>query len=126
MTQQAIVTINESTYNVLHCNYSFGRKTDSKGRPGGGMQGGRIIITLESEQGNDDFFEMFKHAIKRPVKGKLEIWKDNFTTRLRTLEWEEGFVYEVGELMTAHSPLPMIVKIAISPLRLDINRTIDR
>ncbi len=126
MAKEATLTINDSSYPILHCHYRFYRPTDAKGRPRHGLRGGEVYITMETVIAKD-LLEIVAET-KQPVSGKLEVWEDEdggALYRPRLLEWEEAHIYAVGEMMISRSPLPMLTEIGISPLRFDINRNSD-
>ena len=121
------LTIAGYTFDVLRCRYSFRRTVDAKGWPRTGMYGGEILVELES---SDDtlLLEYFLTKEPKPIQGSLEVWDDTEQTPIRTLEWSKAYIYAIGEAMQRHAALPMTLTLAITPLRLDINRTlrIDR
>lgn len=116
--------IGSESYDVLRCHYGFGRVVDSKGWPGRGMNGGDIILTMESTQSTLLFEEMVRKDEVRPVSGSLEFYEVDEGTVIRTIEWEEGYIHSLSESMQNYSSIPMTQTLAISPLRLDINGTI--
>lgn len=116
--------IDNETFNVLQCRYVFNRKIDSKGHPLGGMKGGDIFVTMESTQNNMLFEEFVRKDGQRPVSGSIDFFDTREGKYIRTIEFEEAYIYALGEHMARYSHLPMTQTVAISPLRLDINNTV--
>lgn len=91
------------------------------------MLSGEILLMLESTESTLLLERMFT---KEPVSvpGKLEfVDEENYMT-IRTIEWQEGYIYAAGETLWGNSGQPMTQTISITPLRMDINCTlkIDR
>jgi len=91
------------------------------------MRSGEIQLMLESTESTQLLERMLT---KEPVSvpGKLEFTDKEEGTILRILEWEEGYIYEAGETLWGNSGQPLTQTISITPLRMNINRTlkIDR
>ena len=113
------LTIGSDTFTALRFSYSFYRVVDFKGRPTTGLLGGDILIELESDS-DTTLLELM--IAKDPISGSLRIW--NGETSVRTLEWEEAWIYSVGETMEAYIGSPMILSLSITSLRMDIDRFI--
>lgn len=45
--KKAILTLNDSEYEILRCSYTFTRDTDAKGRPTTGVRGGDPIFLTD-------------------------------------------------------------------------------
>lgn len=117
------LTIEEQSFDVLRCRYNFSRNVDSKGCPMGGMQGGEIEVELESDL-DTTLLEYLLTKEPRAHSGSLEVWDEKEQQPIRTIAWDSAYIYAAGEAMQQYSSVPMTLKLAISPLRLDINRTI--
>lgn len=129
--RMATLRISDQSYDLMYFRYGFGRKTDWHGRPWGGIQGGDIVLVMESTK-STELLERFLNTDPeyptshppRAISGSIEVCDPEDGMVIRKLVFEEAFIYAVGERMHTDSPLPMMQTIAISPLRLDINRTI--
>jgi hypothetical protein len=127
----ATLRISDQSYDLMHFRYRFHRKTDWHGLPLGGMRGGDIVVTMESTK-STELLERFLNADPenptdhppRVVKGSIEVCDPEDGKVIRRLVFEEAFIYAVGESLNTCSPLPMMQTVAISPLRLDINRNV--
>lgn len=124
MPIQITLKIGNETFDALRCCYGFSRKVDAKGRPQGGMKGGEIIVTLESSQHNLLFEEMIRKGDPKSLPGSLVFYEVGEGISIRTLEWEEAYIYALEETLHADRTLPMTQTIAITPLRLDVNKTV--
>lgn len=87
------------------------------------MQGGEIIVTMESTK-DTQLFERMVSKKMLLVDGSLEVWDAEQYTRSRTLKWEQAYIYSYAESMNARSAEPMTFTIGISPLRLDFSPSI--
>ena len=123
MAINATLKIANQSFDILHCRYGFHRQIDSKSYPMGGMQGGDIFISLES---TSDTLLLEKMLTEEPlsVPGSLEFWDEQELVHVRTLEWSQAYICSVGEDMQSNSAVPMTMALRITPLRLDINRSI--
>jgi hypothetical protein len=115
--------IGTERYDVLQCQYGFGRVVTPLGWPGRGVNGGDIILVMESTKSNT-LFEEFTRKRVTPISGSIEIYEVDEKIVVRTIAFEEAFLYSIGENMQKDSSLPMTMTIAISPLRLDFDHKI--
>ena len=127
----ATLRISGQDYDLLHFRYGFHRNVDNRGYPTTSNLGGDIILTMESTK-STEFLEMFVNSTlrypfgnpPRKISGSVEVCDTEDGMVLRRLVFEEAYIYAVGEDMRSGSPLPMTETIAISPLRLDVDRTV--
>lgn len=122
MQQRITLTINNTCYDVLRCRYGLHRETDSKGRPTTGLLGGTMLVQMESSK-DAYILEQFLLKSDPPFCGKMEVF-DEYGMALRTISWDQAHICAVSEGMIARSPWPMTMTVAISPMRLDIDRII--
>lgn len=122
-SNRAILRINDSEYNILELNYRFHRSTDAKGRPTTGVRGGEIHVLIESERDNYLLRQMLNKECP-PVNGSIEISRGEESQCFRSIEFETAYIYSQAEALVAHSPIPMLTTISITPLRMDINRKV--
>lgn len=123
MPLSATLNIRNKSYDLLRCNYRFTRKIDSKGVPMGGMQGGNIIVEFESTE-DTLLLEQFLGQAPQKISGSIEIHDQEEMTVVRTIAWEEAYVYAASEVMDGNSALPMTQTFEITPLRMDFNRAV--
>lgn len=88
------------------------------------MNGGDIILTMESTDDIKLFEEMALKDDVRSFSGSLEFYEVDEGVTIRTIAWDEAYIYALSESIQNFSPIPMTQTIAISPLRLDINEII--
>lgn len=124
-SNKAILTINNSEYDILRMNQNYQRDTDAKGRPCSVYYGGEILVEVEST-GNSELFRLMTHKEMPPVSGKIEVFSGDDEMCVRRIEFKEAYLYAYKEALQCASSLPMITSIAISPLRLDYNNNMLR
>jgi hypothetical protein len=95
------------------------------------MLGGLINLTMESTKSTELLQRSLNTDPKyptshpdRPISGSIEVCDPEDGKVIRRLAFEEAFIVQIGEALHGDSWLPMMETITISPLRLDINRTI--
>ena len=119
----AKLRINDSEFDILRMSYGFYRKTDRKGRPGTGLQGGNIYVLIESGTDNYLLRQMLFEEVPA-VRGSIEVMTGQDELRMRYLEFESAYIFSQEEVMFGHSSYPMLTTIAISPVRFDIDRKV--
>ena len=120
---KAILKINEEEFNILRLQYTFHRETDAKRCPITGLRGGNIQALIESGEENYVLRQMLIGTAPA-IQGSIEVLADEDGKRIRLIEFEKAYIFSQREKMTGNSWLPMLTTIAISPLRLDIDRKI--
>jgi hypothetical protein len=120
----AILTLFGQRHEVLRFHYGFHCATSARGWPTTGMCGGEIIVDVESTSDVSGFANIARYGYPGSVPGRLEVWNHDETHCFRRIEWEEAYIYEVEEVMANYSWEPMATRLAISPLRLDFDRTV--
>lgn len=119
---RAILKIDNTKYDILRCGYTFKRDIDAKGRPLAGLQGGDIWVDIESKEDNILLIKMTLPKVP-PISGSIEFWGSNDEEELqllREVKFEKAWIYEQGEAMIGYSFLPIITRVRIAPVRLDI------
>ncbi|CCZ07008.1 type VI secretion system tube protein TssD [uncultured Culturomica sp.] len=119
----AKLRINDSEFDIIQLNYGFYRKTDSKGRPVSGVRGGDIHVLIESDGNNYILRQMLPEEVP-PVRGCIEVMTGQDKQRTRLIEFDQAYICSQSETMFAGSSYPMLMTIAITPVRLDIDRKI--
>jgi hypothetical protein len=127
----ATLRISDQSYDLMHFRYRFHRKTDWHGMPMGGMRGGDIVVTMESTKSTELLESLLNTDPEYPashppraISGSVEVCDPEDGKVIRRLVFDEAFLYAIGENLNTYSPLPMMQTVAISPLRLDINRNV--
>lgn len=134
MASEILLEINGHTYHALRFCYEFYRYTDVKGKPVTGLEGGDVLVVLESNADNSLLETMLSDKSRQvpyhswpdfepvPISGKIQLIRDNVEV-FRELVFEEGYIYRYHESMTADG-YPMSIQLSISTMRLDINRNV--
>jgi len=118
--------LRNQSYDVLSFRYGFYHKIDAKGRPCSALLGGTIFIEMESQSYTDILDNMFYKGYPPSVPGSLEVWDEDEMVCIRRIDWSEAYICSVGEEIWCRTGLPMMFGLAITPLRLDFNRTAIR
>lgn len=118
--KKAILTLNNSKYEILRCCYTFTRDTDAKGRPTTGVRGGDIRVVLESGKESPILSQMLIDTVPS-VKGSIELLAGEDEACIRRIAFEEAYVHSHSEALQTRSSSPMMLEISISPIRLDVN-----
>ncbi|MCD8032311.1 MAG: hypothetical protein LUF85_16180 [Bacteroides sp.] len=123
LARRVTLKIQNEEYNILRLTYGFHRRTDTKSRPCTGMLGGHIFLPLESVPHTSLLEQMLLKTLL-PIAGSLEIVEGEDEICVRRIAFQEAFLYRYQEKLQAGSSLPMLTTLAITPLRLDISRSV--
>jgi len=98
--------------NVLDCSYALHQETDPTGRPSSITRGGKINLTVESNQ-ETDLFEWMCNNFERKDGSVVFLKRDSDAT-LKELKFKEGYLINFDEKFTASNTNPMTVTFTIS------------
>jgi hypothetical protein len=99
-------------YVVKHCSYDLSQEVDATGRPSAITRGGRIRLTVEST-GETDLFEWMVNNFERK-DGKITFYKRDSDSKLKTVEFKEGYLVKFEENFESDNPNPMTISFTIS------------
>ncbi len=112
MSFKAIFKVGGKEYNVLSCSYDLNQEVDATGRPSSINRGGRVNLTVES---NEDtfFFEWQCSSFERKDCSITFTKRDNDAT-LKTLKITEGYLVKFKEQFDSTGTNPLITSFCIS------------
>lgn len=99
-------------FDVLHCNYSFHRDVDLKGRPSSNVYGGSIVIEVESTDDTTIIAQMVNQF--KPNSGVITFYKGDEDAKMKELSWENGYVIKYTEALDVVGREPMKIRFEIS------------
>ncbi|MCC6599671.1 MAG: type VI secretion system needle protein Hcp [Crocinitomicaceae bacterium] len=101
---------------LLHCSYSLNRDIDSTGRPSSMVRGGTITLEIESTEDTSLFAWMVdQYTVK---KGKVLFFKRDSKTKMKQLEWEDGYLVSFTESIDSVGENPMTIHFTVSARKL--------
>ncbi|GAA0543375.1 type VI secretion system tube protein TssD [Chitinophaga japonensis] len=99
-------------YVVKNCSYDLTQEVDATGRPSSVTRGGRIRLTVEST-GETDLFEWMVNNFERK-DGSITFYKRDSDSKLKTVNFKEGYLVKFEESFHADNPDPMTITFTIS------------
>ncbi|MEO7263799.1 MAG: type VI secretion system tube protein TssD [Ferruginibacter sp.] len=98
--------------NVLDANYSLHQEIDPTGRPSSITRGGKITLTVESNQ-ETDLFEWMCNNFERK-DGSIVFYKRDSDATMKELKFKEGYLIDFEEMFHSANTNPMTTKFSIS------------
>ena len=105
--------IGPKEYDVLRCSYSLNRDVDAKGRPSSGVYGGTIQVEVESTADTYIVESMVNNQYKA-LSGRIVFKKGDEDARMKDLSFEDGYIIQYTEGITANNTIPMSINFLIS------------
>ena len=112
MSFKAKLTVAGKPYNVLDCAYSLRQEVDATGRPSSITRGGKITLTVESNN-ETDLFEWMCNNFERKDGSVVFLKRDSDAT-MKELKFTEGYLIDFEEKFTSDNEKPMRVTFTIS------------
>lgn len=112
MSFKARLNVAGKNYNVLDCTYSLRQEVDATGRPSSVTRGGRITLTVESNN-ETDLFEWMCNNFERKDGSVVFLKRDSDAT-MKELNFTEGYLIDFEEKFTSDNEKPMKVTFTIS------------
>jgi hypothetical protein len=126
------LTIEDQTYDLLSFDYSFDIDTDFRGRPSSVLNGGTIVVTMESTSNVELFRWMLGNKAKREgdfvtvVSGKIEVADYYEGMIFKQLVFEEAYIADGSMHFDANYGWGYMTEtFRIVAMRLDINKFIQ-
>ena len=98
--------------NVLDADYSLHQEVDPTGRPSSITRGGKIRLTVESNQ-ETDLFEWMCNNFERK-DGSIVFFKRDSDATLKELKFKEGYLIDFEESFHSANNNPMNITFSIS------------
>ena len=118
MSFKARLTVAGKNYNVLDCTYSLHQEVDSTGRPAAVTRGGKISVTVESNN-ETELFEWMCNNWERKDGSVVFLKRDSDAT-MKELSFTEGYLINYEESFTSDNEKPMRIKFTISAKKIKI------
>lgn len=118
MSFLAKLEIEEETYNVLDCSYSFEQTVDRNNKPSGKPRGGQVYMIIESS-GSTSFLQWMV-AHKQTKNGVITFFKRDAMSRMLALKFNKAYCVNYTEHFNAKTNMPMQIHLTISAKKLDI------
>ena len=119
MAFKARLQFSGNEYDVLHCDYSFTRDVDPKGRPSSSVYGGTINVEVESTEDTSVIESMVNNQYK-PIAGTLLIKKSDEDAKMKEVKFEDGYIVRFEEGINIVGDHPMTYKFRISARSISI------
>lgn len=98
---------------MLTCSYNLYRDVDMKGRPTSGVYGGKIDVTVESNDDTSVIEGMVNNQFKA-VTGSLTIKKQDEDAKMKEITFTDAYIVSYSESIHAYSDSPMTLNFQIS------------
>jgi hypothetical protein len=119
MSFLAKLELDGETLNVLEFHCSIGQETDKSGKPSADPTGGTIRLVVESTKSTTIFDWMISHS--QTKNGKLTFYRRDAISKMRELEFNEGYCIKYDEFFLADSNEPMRIEFYISAKEIIMN-----
>ncbi|WP_310557557.1 type VI secretion system tube protein TssD [Flavobacterium sp.] len=111
--------IDGEAMNVLEFHCTIGQETDKTGKPSADPHGGSVRLLLESTKSTMLFDWMVSSS--QTKNGKVTFYKRDALSKMRELEFNEGYCVRYDEYFTSDSNNPMKIEIVISAKEIIMN-----
>lgn len=119
MSFLAKLEIDGETMNVLEFQCVLTQDTDKSGKPSADPVGGKIRVLVESTRSVMLFDWMVSNT--QTKNGKLTFYRRDAVSKMRDLQFAEGYCVGYDERFVADNALPMQTEIIISAKKIDMN-----
>jgi Hemolysin coregulated protein Hcp (TssD) len=119
MSFLAKLELDGETLNVLEFQCSIGQETDKSGKPTADPSGGTIRLIVESTKTTTIFDWMISHS--QTKNGKLTFYRRDAISKMRELEFNEGYCIRYNESFMSNSNSPMQIEFLISAKEIIMN-----
>lgn len=119
MSFLAKMSVDGLELNVLHCGYRFTQVIDATGKPAALPTGGTISLIVESAGDTELFDWMVSPTLVK--SGKVTFFRRDTNSKLKTLEFTDGYCVEYYETFDHEGEMPMQIELTISARELKLN-----
>lgn len=119
MSFLATLEMDGETLNVLEFQCSIGQETDKSGKPSADPNGGVLKLVVESTKSTTIFDWMISHS--QTKNGKITFYRRDAISKMRELEFNEGYCINYNESFSADSNEPMHIQFLISAKEIIMN-----
>ena len=100
-------------YDCLYSSYTLTRNVDAKGLVSSGVLGGTLTMRVESTD-DDAIIDAMVTSQFKPIDGLLTFKKANEDSKMKTVEWKEGYVVSFRESFDANDEKTATILFTIS------------
>lgn len=116
MAFEAKLTIGNSIYEALECEYEFSQSLEQTGKPATRSRGGHIIIVLKSTGDDDMFFQEWMSKQTEAKSGSIEfiISGEGEKRKIKTISFDEAYCINYYEHFNHDNSVLMYMRITLS------------
>lgn len=112
MSFLATLQLGNKEFRLLHCEYRFVQNTDSYGKPSAPPKGGKIFLSLESNESLDFFDWMISESAKK--SGKITFARRDGMSKMKQLEFTDAFCIYYKEKFSSSGTMPMRTEVELA------------
>ncbi|MDO6819000.1 type VI secretion system tube protein TssD [Zobellia sp. 1_MG-2023] len=118
MSFKAKLNLGGKEYNILNCNYDLFQETDPTGRPSSVTRGGKITVTVESNDDTAGVELMMDNFGKKD--GSITYTKRDTDATLKEIKFTEAYMVKYRENFDATGTNPLTETFTLSAKELNI------
>ncbi|CAM3511342.1 type VI secretion system tube protein TssD [Zobellia roscoffensis] len=118
MSFKAKLNLGGKEYNILNCNYDLFQETDPTGRPSSVTRGGKITVTVESNDDTAGVELMMDNFGKKD--GSITYTKRDTDAKLKEIKFTEAYMVKYRENFDASGTNPLTETFTLSAKELSI------
>jgi len=119
MSFLAKLEIDGEIMNVLEFQCTINQDTDKSGKPSADPVGGKIRVVVESTKSTMLFDWMVSNT--QTKNGKLTFYRRDAISKMRDLQFKEGYCIHYDELFIAYNTMSMRIEVVISAKEINMN-----
>ena len=119
MSFLAKLEIDGEVMNVLEFQCTINKDTDKSGKPSADPVGGKIRVVVESTKSTMLFDWMVSNT--QTKNGKLTFYRRDAISKMRDLQFKEGYCISYDELFIAYNTMSMRIEIVVSAKEINMN-----
>ena len=119
MSFLAKLEIDGEVMNVLEFQCTINQDTDKSGKPSADPVGGKIRVVVESTKSTMLFDWMVSNT--QTKNGKLTFYRRDAISKMRDLQFKEGYCIHYDELFIAYNTMSMRIEIVVSAKEINMN-----
>lgn len=119
MSFLAKLEIDGEVMNVLEFQCTLSQDTDKSGKPSADPVGGKVRVVVESTKSTMLFDWMTSNT--QTKNGKLTFYRRDAISKMRDLEFKEGYCIHYDELFIAYNTMSMRIEVVISAKEINMN-----
>ena len=118
MSFKSEFAVDGETYLVLSCNYSLSQTINSSGKPATDVQGGTLMVTVETKE-SDGLAEWMVNPWGKK-NGTITFKKFDQDSKFKEIKFTDGFLVQFTDNFHNGNAHPMTTSIVISAKKIEI------